>query len=172
MNSISTHSPRFLEFLKFSVGSRMDSAYSILTLEPSLLSNQPFALFKEPALSAVEGVGDHEPVQPPGFLTAALAKRPSAMRRRPIRSTKGWRQFYNCSYEHTLLIRSSYDCGARASIRSPCSSACGTKCRSTRREERIDRADQLQRPECDPGDGEARGRKRHVVCLSQGRVFS
>src|SRR6266571_289488 len=93
MNSISTHSPRFLEFLKFSVGSRMDSAYSILTLEPSLLSNQPFALFKEPALSAVEGVGDHEPVQPPGFLTAALAKRPSAMRRRPIRSTKGWRSF-------------------------------------------------------------------------------
>src|SRR5207247_9086354 len=26
---------------------------------------------------------------------------------------EGLAQFYNCSYEHTLLIRSSYDCGAR-----------------------------------------------------------
>src|SRR6266567_2446870 len=103
---------------------------------------------------------------------AALAKRPLRDATQADQEHEGLAQVYNCSHEHTLLISSSYDCGARASIRSPRSSACGPKCRSTRREERVDRADQLQRPECDPGDGEARGRKRHVVCLSQGRVFS
>ena len=41
---------------------------------------------------------------------------------------EGLAQFYNCSYEQTLLISSSYDCGARASIRSPRSSGCGTEC--------------------------------------------
>src|SRR5947199_57555 len=68
---------------------------------------------------------------------------------------EGLAQFYNCSYEHTLLIRSSYDCGAPASIRSPRSSGCGPKCRSTCMEERIDRADQLQRTDINQDASEA-----------------
>src|SRR5438552_18029887 len=127
MNSISTHSPRFLEFLKFSVGSRMDSAYSILTLEPSLLSNQPFALFKEPALSAVEGGGPR--TRPATRISdGRFSEAPLRDATQADQEHEGLAQFYNCSYEQTLLISSSYDCGARASIRFPRSSGCGTEC--------------------------------------------